>query len=218
MKTVKAKTMLPIITRSWLAIPLLAAFLTVGADRANAQLTPTLRTLRVADDAPAPPTGSPADGKGGPAIAGPGGRARMFLVLRISEALHLNDEQTLRVAAVLRGLGQKRARLVDDRAQVESHLETEIAKQPPNAQTLDQLSAQAQEIDRKIALLPDQGFEEIAHDLTPEQRARLVILKGQLRDQLRNERARRAGAAGAAGSDGGAAPPAGRRRWWRSMQ
>jgi hypothetical protein len=192
-----------------------AAFAAPGLDDA---ISGDWLAVAAQEGAPDPvPSGSermPADG-----AAPAGGRARMFLVLRLSESLRLNDEQTLRVAAVFRSIQERRRDLIDERARIETKLESELAKKPPSQESLSSLTAEAHEIDRKVALLPDQAFEEVGKDLTVEQRARLVLLKGQLRNQLQNERARRAARLSGGDRRDGAPPSGGpRRRWWRGAQ
>jgi len=188
--------------------------------------TPSAPIRLVADESAEPNPGSatsqpPGQGPGAPG-GGQGRRGRLLLVLRLSEALHLDDAQTIRVATIFRGVQEKRQKLFEERTQTASRIETELGKQPIDEAALTTLTAQAQEIDRKLALLPGQAFDEVGKDLSVEQRARLVVLKQRLRAQVTREQARRFG--GAAGENGaqenGTAPGGGppRRRWLRNNQ
>jgi hypothetical protein len=180
----------------------------------------------VADESANPNAGSatiepPGQGPGAP-TRGPGRKGRLLLVLRLSEALHLDDAQTIRVASIFRGVQEKRQKLFEERKQTASRIEAELGKQPPDEATLTTLTAQAQEIDRKLALLPGQAFDEVGKDLSVEQRARLVVLKQRLRAQVTREQERRLGGAAAesGAQENGTAPGGGppRRRWLRNNQ
>lgn len=188
--------------------------------------TPSAPIRMAADESAGPNPGSatsqtPGQGPGAPG-GGPGRRGRLLLVLRLSEALHLDEAQTIRVASIFRGVQEKRQKLFEERAQTASRIETELGKQPPDEATLATLTAQAQEIDRKLALLPGQAFDEVGKDLSVEQRARLVVLKQRLRTQVTREQARRFGGAAAetGAQENGTAPGGGalRRRWLRNNQ
>jgi hypothetical protein len=146
----------------------------------------------------------------------------MFLVLKLAEKLGLTDEQTIRVAGQFRAAQEKRLKLVEERSTLDRSLERELAKQPADEKALSSLTARALEIDRSLALLPDETFSEIGKQLSGEQRARLALLKGELREQVRNEQirrglARRGGVSPEEGPGPGASPGARPRRWWRGF-
>jgi hypothetical protein len=216
-------------SRSSILIALVGATLVAPLHPTPARASTPAADIRTIADENAEPQGGPETSLppgGGPGARGgrPGapGKGRLLLVLRLSEALHLSDEQTIRVASIFRGIQEKRQTLVQDRAQIDSRIEAELRKQPLDEATLTSLTTQAQEIDRKLALLPGQAFEEVGKDLNVEQRARLVVLKQRMRNQVMREQARRFGGPGGdgGGPENGATPGGGalRRRWLRNNQ
>ncbi|HZR80985.1 MAG TPA: hypothetical protein VFD92_07800 [Candidatus Binatia bacterium] len=133
------------------------------------------------------------------------GGGRILLALRIAEALDLDEQQTIRVATQLRAIQDRRRALVDERNDLETRLASELAKPSPDRARLESLTADVAERDRNLALLPEEAFDEIAKGLTPEQRAKLVLLRSKLKAQVQSERDRRARAADDA--DEPASPP-----------
>jgi len=119
-------------------------------------------------------------------------RMRTFLVLRISEALDLPEDKALQISKVLRAAEEKRRALVDQRREVEQKLRDALEQTSnwdPAAFT--KLIAEANDLDGKIALIPESSFRQVQDLLTVEQQARLVLLRPELQAQIRRNMARR---------------------------
>jgi hypothetical protein len=119
-------------------------------------------------------------------------RMRTFLVLRISEALDLPEDKALQISKVLRAAEEKRRALVDQRREVEHKLRDALEQTSnwdPAAFT--KLIAEANDLDGKIALIPESSFRQVQDLLTVEQQARLVLLRPELQAQIRRNMARR---------------------------
>jgi Spy/CpxP family protein refolding chaperone len=132
-------------------------------------------------------------------------RARMFLVLRIADALKLNEQDALKVSTVIRQSDEHRRDLVQQRRALEDELRQALAKQPPDTATLTQLINQGNDIDQKLALVPEDSFRELQKVLTVEQQAKLMLFRRELQGEIRRAVQGR-GRAGA-GRRGRGAPP-----------
>lgn len=127
----------------------------------------------------------------GPRPEGPRGegpwreRARMFLVLRIADALKLNDADALKVSNVIRQSDEHRQELVKQRQALEDKLREASAKQPQDPAELTKLISQGNEIDQKLALVPEDSFHELQKILTVDQQARLMLFRRQLQGEIR---------------------------------
>lgn len=121
------------------------------------------------------------------------GRSRMrtFLVLRISEALELPDEKALQISKVLRDTDDKRRALVAQRRDVERNLRSALQQKGTDPTAIVKLVAQANDLDSQIAMLPESSFRQVQELLTPEQQARLVLLRPELQAQIRRNVERR---------------------------
>jgi Spy/CpxP family protein refolding chaperone len=129
-----------------------------------------------------------------------GSRGPMLLVLRIAEALHLSDEQTIKLAAEFRRVAQQRHELIARRAALATRLEAQLAQRPLDDAALTSLTEQLVALDQQIGRLPEGLWKSIQPVLTPEQSARLVLLRGKLKQQVDGERRTRRGK----GRNGGA--------------
>ena len=119
-------------------------------------------------------------------------RMRTFLVLRIADALRLPDDKALQVSKVLRDAEDKRQTLVAQRREVERTLRS--ALDGPGAgdpAAMGKLVAQANDIDNQIALIPEASFRQVQDLLTVDQQARLVLLRPELQNQIRQNVERR---------------------------
>lgn len=133
-------------------------------------------------------------------------RARMFLVLRIADALKLNDQEALKVSNVIRQSDEHRQDLVQQRQALETKLKDALAKQPPDTAELTRLITDANDIDQKLALVPEESFHELQKLLTVEQQAKLMLLRRELQGEIRRAiQGRRLGARRGQGP-GGARP------------
>ncbi len=127
-------------------------------------------------------------------------RMRTFLVLRISEALDLPEEKALQISKVLRDGDDKRRDLVAQRREVERSLRSAIERPgKQDAEAISKLIVQGNEIDSQIAMIPEASFRQVQGLLTVEQQARLVLLRPELKAQIRRSVERRLRERGARG-------------------
>lgn len=126
------------------------------------------------------------------AFAGKGRRGRsrgpMLVVLRIAEALRLSDEQTIKLAGEFRRVAQQRRELVARRVVLVGKLEEQLGKKPLDDAALKSLTAQLVSIEQDIGRLPEGLWNALQPVLTPEQSARLILLRGKLKQQVDGER------------------------------
>ncbi len=121
-------------------------------------------------------------------------RARMFLVLRIADALKLNEQEALKVSEVVRRTDDHRRELGQQRQGIEDKLREALAKQPPDAAQLTALINQCNDIDQKLALVPEESFRDLQKVLTVEQQAKLMLFRRELQGEIRRAiQGRRAG-------------------------
>ena len=120
-------------------------------------------------------------------------RARTFLVVRIADALKLNDQDALKVAAVVRASDERRQDLRRQREALEAKLRTAL-KKPESAADLTQLISEGNDLDQKLALVPENTFRELQKILTVEQQAELLLLRRELQGEVQRAMYRRLGA------------------------
>ena len=113
-------------------------------------------------------------------------RARTFLVLRIAEALKLSDQDALKLSGVIRQSDDRRQELLRQRTAVEDRLRGALDKQPSDDAALSKAIADGNDIDQKLALVPEDTFRELQKFLTVAQQARLVLLRRELQAEIRN--------------------------------
>jgi len=119
-------------------------------------------------------------------------RARTFLVLRLAEELNLPDDKALQLRAILQRSEERRRELRARRGEVEKQVRAALDKTPPDDATLARLVAQANEIDRELAQIPNQSVAEAQKILTVEQQGRLVLLRPEMQQEIRRAWGRRA--------------------------
>lgn len=112
-------------------------------------------------------------------------RARTFLVLRIVDALNLNDQDALKVSAIVRQADEHRQQLVKQRQAVEDQLRTALVKKTPDSTALGKLVSEGNDIDQKIALVPEDTFRDLQKVLTVEQQATLMLFRRELQGEIR---------------------------------
>jgi Spy/CpxP family protein refolding chaperone len=135
-------------------------------------------------------------------------RARMFLVLRIADALNLSEQEALKVSNVIRQSDQHRRDLVEERQGLEQQLREALAKQPPDSAALTKLINQGNDIDQKLALVPEDSFRELQKILTVEQQAKLMLFRRELQGEIRRAvQGRGRAGAGRRGRGAGGTPP-----------
>jgi hypothetical protein len=137
--------------------------------------------------------------------------ARSLLVMRIADALKLNDQEALKVGAVIRRSDEHRQQLLKQREDLETRLRAALDKTPPDPADLSQLIAAGNGIDQQLALIPEDTFRELQKSLDVEQQARLLLFRRQLQGEVRRAMQRQLGggrrAEQRAGRQGG--PPLG---------
>jgi hypothetical protein len=119
-------------------------------------------------------------------------RARTFLVVRIADALKLNDQDALKVAAVVRASDERRQDLRRRREALEAKLRAALKK--PAAADLSQLISEGNDLDQQLALVPEDTFRELQKFLTVEQQAKLLLLRRDLQSEVQRAMYRRLGA------------------------
>jgi Spy/CpxP family protein refolding chaperone len=112
-------------------------------------------------------------------------RARTFLVLRIVDALNLNEQDALKVSTIVRQSDERRQQLVTQRQGLEDQLRAALAKKPTDSAELGKLISQGNDLDQKIALVPEDTFHELQKVLTVEQQAKLILLRRELQGEIR---------------------------------
>jgi len=112
-------------------------------------------------------------------------RVRTFLVVRIAEALDLSDQEALEVSRILREAETSREGLREQRQEVERKIRAALDHGERDSPDLHKLVEDANTIDRKLALLPEESLLKVQDRLTPEQQARLVLFRPELRGEIR---------------------------------
>jgi hypothetical protein len=143
-----------------------------------------------------------------PPAEGPGrDRARTFLVLRIADALKLNEQEALKVSNVIRQSDDHRRELVQRRQTLEQRLREALAKQPLDAPTLTTLITEGNDIDQKLAMVPEESFRELQKILTVEQQAKLMLFRRELQGEIRRALQGHRPAGGRKGRGAAGGPP-----------
>lgn len=129
-------------------------------------------------------------------------RQRTSIILRISEALDLDEDQTLKLAAKYRHFDKRRHELIGQREVTESELETALGRSPQDEPQIRKLTDQLLSIDKELILMPDALFESVQDMLDTNQRAKLALLKIKLQRKIDRERTRRQQKRSGGGSGG----------------
>jgi Spy/CpxP family protein refolding chaperone len=124
-----------------------------------------------------------ADKPGFGPMHGPGG-PRLFLVLRMVDALGLSDEKALAVSRVLKQGDEKRGELRKKRMGLEKQIREALAKPKPDSAALATLVDQAVELHKQQEQIADDSFEALKKVLTVEEQAKLVLLRSRLRHEF----------------------------------
>ncbi|MBI3783750.1 MAG: hypothetical protein HY270_10125 [Deltaproteobacteria bacterium] len=111
-------------------------------------------------------------------------RARTFLVVHIAEALKLNEQEALKVSQVVRESDQRREQLMRERQTLETQLHKALDRKAADSE-LAPLVAAANDLDQKIAMVPEDTFSQLQKTLTVEQQARLVLFRRELQAEVR---------------------------------
>lgn len=118
-------------------------------------------------------------------------RARTFLVVRLAEALDLSDDKALQLSAIIRKSDEQRVQLRQQRSDAETKLRDGLTKTPVDQAAMSKLITEVNDIDQRLALLPEQSFRETQKILTVEQQAKLVLVRPELQNQIRRAVRRR---------------------------
>lgn len=118
-------------------------------------------------------------------------RARTYLTVRIAEKLQLSDEKALAVSALIRQSDERRQQLIAERKNVDEKLRAALARPDAEATELSGLVAQGTDIDRRLALVPDEMFRDAQKILTVEQQARLLLFRRDMQHEVRHAMHRR---------------------------
>ena len=114
---------------------------------------------------------------------GPGG-PRLFLVLRMADALGLSDEKALAVSRILKQGDEKRDELRKKRMDLEKQIRDALAKPKPDSTALSGLVDQAIELHKQQEQIADDSFTALKKVLTVEEQAKLVLLRSRLRREF----------------------------------
>ena len=136
-------------------------------------------------------------------------RARAFLVLRIADALKLDEPEALKVSSIMRQSDERRRTLQQERQGIEQRLREALARQPADAGQLSKLLSDGNAIDQKLALVPEESFKELQKMLSVERQAKLFLFRRQLQGEIRRALQGRRGAGRGAGAGGPAPEPPG---------
>jgi Spy/CpxP family protein refolding chaperone len=123
----------------------------------------------------AKPGAGPMHGSGGP---------RLFLVLRMADALGLSDEKALAVSRILKQGDEKRDELRKKRMDLEKQIRGALAKPKPDSAALSPLVDQAVELHKQHEQIADDSFTALKKVLTVEEQAKLVLLRSRLRREF----------------------------------
>ena len=114
---------------------------------------------------------------------GPDG-PRLFLVLRMADALDLSDEKALAVSRVLKEADEKRDELRKKRSALEDQIREALKKSKPDEAALTKLIDQSKELHKQQEGVAEDSFTALKKVLTVEQQAKLVLLRSRLRHEF----------------------------------
>jgi hypothetical protein len=126
----------------------------------------------------ADPTGPDVDKGHGP--DGP----RLFLVLRMAEALDLSDDKALAVSRILKEADEKRDELRRKRFELEDKIRGALKQSKPDDAALAKLIDQSSELHKQQERVAEDSFNALKKVLTVEQQAKLVLLRSRLRHEF----------------------------------
>jgi Spy/CpxP family protein refolding chaperone len=113
-----------------------------------------------------------------------GHRGRLFLVLRIADALNLSDEKTLAVNHVLQQAEEKRHALREQRMAVNKQIHDALGQSKPDEAALTKLIDQAIDLDHQQQRAGEDAFNSLKKILTVPEQAKLVLLRSKLRHEV----------------------------------
>lgn len=107
-------------------------------------------------------------------------RTRLFLVLRIADALDLSDQKALEVNHVLERAEARRDELREKREALNDEIRDALATAKPDEAKLAKLVDQAVDLDRQRMHAFEESFDSLKKVLTVEQQAKLVLLRAKM--------------------------------------
>jgi Spy/CpxP family protein refolding chaperone len=111
-------------------------------------------------------------------------RARLFLVLRMADALDLSDEKALQVNHLLEQVELKRDDLRKQRDVLNEQIRGALDEPQPDDAKLAKLIDQAIDLDSQQARAFEDSFNALKKVLTVEQQAKLVLLRAKLHGEV----------------------------------
>jgi Spy/CpxP family protein refolding chaperone len=130
------------------------------------------------------PLGVTADSSRGDPAGDHHKRARLFLVLRMADALDLSDEKTLEVNQLLEQAEPRRAELHQKRRALSDQIREALGKPKPDDAQLAKLIDEAIDLDRQQARSFEDSFNALKKILTVEQQAKLVLLRESMHREI----------------------------------
>lgn len=118
-------------------------------------------------------------------------RARTYLMLRVVDALDLSDDKALQMREILRRADDRRLELTKKRDAFDAEMRTALARSPVDAAKLGPLVADAHQVQRDLAAMPEQTFSEAQAILSVEQQAKLLLFRRDLQGEVRQAIRRR---------------------------
>jgi hypothetical protein len=120
-------------------------------------------------------------------------RARTYLMLRLVDALDLPDDKALALRTIFRKADERRIALLSSRQALDKQLRAALARPDKDSAELTRLVGEINGVDRQLADVAEDSFDEAQKLLTVEQQAKLLLLRRELQGQVRDAMRRRLG-------------------------
>jgi hypothetical protein len=120
-------------------------------------------------------------------------RARTYLMLRLVDALDLPDDKALALRTIFRKADERRVALLSSRQALDKQLRAALARPDKDSAELTRLVGEINGVDRQLADVAEDSFDEAQKLLTVEQQAKLLLLRRELQGQVRDAMRRRLG-------------------------
>ena len=120
-------------------------------------------------------------------------RARTYLMLRLVDALDLPDDKALALRTIFRKADERRVALLSSRQALDKQLRAALARPDKDSAELTRLVGEVNGVDRQLADVAEDSFDEAQKLLTVEQQAKLLLLRRELQGQVRDAMRRRLG-------------------------
>jgi hypothetical protein len=123
-------------------------------------------------------------------------RARTYLMMRLVDGLNLPDDKALALRTIFRKADERRVALLAKRQALDKQLSAALARPDKDAAELTRLVTETTHVDRQLAAVAEDSFDEAQKTLTVEQQAKLLLLRRELQGQVREAMRRRLGQRG----------------------